>query len=204
MQRSEADYNLTAQAFGEQAETGCFVQFRLHPKQDPIKSAAAGRPIFTDTEYIRIMAPGNKESVMDRPVREQDKQRFSKQYFAWKNGEEEKIEGTPLEAWPPLTKSQVEELKFFHIRTVEQLAQVSDADAQKFMGIGKFRQKARTFVLQANAGAAESKLAEEIEKKDNEIAALQAAIDDLKALVAQQAAQSAPVPPKPRGRPKAT
>ena len=69
----EADYNLTAQAFGENDATKCVVQFRVHPFQDPVKSAEAGRPIFVDREYIRIMAPGNKDSVMDRPVREQDK-----------------------------------------------------------------------------------------------------------------------------------
>ena len=68
------------------------------------------------------MVPGDKCSIVDRPASAEDKARFPKHYAAFQGNNEDLVQGTPLETWPQLTRSQVEEMRYFHVRTVEQLA----------------------------------------------------------------------------------
>ena len=189
MQLAEAGFGMTETAMGDLSarfdkDQNLYVRFYSHPKQDAVKSAEEGRPIFHDTEYVSIMVPGDKSSIVERPARDSDRQRFPKHYQAFKNNEEEVLDGTPLEAWPGLTRSQVEELRYFNIRTVEQLASVSDSHAQKFMGINILRRKAEAYMDAAAGNAATDKMAAELESRDNEIAALKQAVEELQAIAA--------------------
>ncbi len=160
------------------------VQFHVLPMIDDVRSAEEGRPIYKDVDHVRIMQPGNKESIVDRPVTEMDIARFRQQYDNWKSGQEELVEGTPLEAWPEITRAQVEEMRYFNVRTVEQLADMADAHAQKFMGINEMRRKARLYRDRAAKNAVSTKLQKELKEKDNQIASLNEALKDLQAKVA--------------------
>ncbi len=160
------------------------VQFHVLPMIDDVRSAEEGRPIYKDVDHVRIMQPGNKESIVDRPVTEMDIARFRQQYDNWKSGQEELVEGTPLEAWPEITRAQVEEMRYFNVRTVEQLADMADAHAQKFMGINEMRRKARLYRDRAAKNAVSTKLQKELKEKDNQIASLNEALKDLQTKVA--------------------
>ena len=170
----EADFGMTQQAMREhdrhRGDENLYVQFFSHPMQDKAKTLEEGRPIFVDTEYIRIMVPGDKSNVVMRSVREDDRQRFPKQYQAFKNDEEEILEGTPLDKWNFVSAAQVEELKYFGIRTVENLANVTDTNAQKFMGINLLRQKAQEYIAAASSEAPIAQLQEELSARDATIA----------------------------------
>lgn len=98
-------------------------------------------------------------------------------YERWLKGQEEPVDGTPLHAWPAVTKGQVEQLKFLHIRTVEDVAAMNDAAMQRFgMGARVLRDKAQAFI-QAKEG--EAVLAEQLSKRDAQIEELMARIEDL-------------------------
>lgn len=155
-----------------------WIQFLYLPMINNEKSNAEGRPIFDDVEHVRILQPGNKESIVVRPVDDMDRRRFRKQYEDWKADRDRPREGTPLDQWPVLTKGQVEELRYFHVTTVEDLANLSDSNAQKFAGINMLRRQAQAFVEQAKEGAAAQKLATELEQRDNEITSLKQAIEE--------------------------
>lgn len=150
----EADYGLTDAAFQSGESNGRFagddklyVKFFKKPVQDMAKSVEEERPVFKEADYIEIRQPGNKTTVVCRPARDMDKQRFSAHWKKYVDRVESTVmEGTPLEEWPMITRSQVEELKFFNVFTVEQLASISDGNAQKFMGINILRQKAKEFL----------------------------------------------------------
>ena len=169
----EADLGMTQQAMREhnrhRGDENLYVQFFMHPMQDKAKTLAEGRPIFVDTEYINIMVPGDKGNVVMRSVREDDRQRFPKQYQAFKNDETQVVEGTPLERWNFVTAAQIEELKYFGIRTVENLANVSDTNAQKFMGINLLKQKAQEYIDATAADAPIAQLQDEVAKRDSRI-----------------------------------
>lgn len=169
---AEADYNLTNQAFGGPQDPGdrsLYIKFYTRPWEKKARSLEEGRPIFEDTEFIQIVQPGNPGAVIDRPIDAQDRSRFAAQYAHYKiQGSDVQI-GTPLEQWPAITRSQVEELKFFKCYTVEQLALASDGNMQNFMGIQQLRLRAQAWLATVKDSAAAEKLAAELGERDSEI-----------------------------------
>lgn len=151
------------------------VKFYTAPQQDMDATKKEGRPIFKDVEMIDIRIPGNKDNIVVRPVRESDKQRFPEHYRLFKNrveGAKEEMVGMPLVLWPEVTAAQVEEFKYFNVRTVEQLAGIPDSTAQKFVGIQDLRRKATAFLEAANKKAPLSKMRGEIETLQKQMQAL--------------------------------
>lgn len=179
----DADYSITEMAFNpERGDERLHVQFYIHPKQNAAKSAAEGRPIFEDREYVRIVVPGDKDNIIERPANDIDRARFARQYDAFKRGaSSEAVTGTPLSMWPQVTRAQVEELAYFKIHTVEQLAEISDGNAQNFLGMNSLRQKAKDFLAAAKDGSIVSKMREDLQERDSRIALLEDAIEKLKA-----------------------
>jgi hypothetical protein len=183
MALAEADMGLTELAFQEvgRADPGdeqLLVKFFVHPRKMARESAKEGRPIFEDCEYISIKVPGNRGSAVERPATSKDKARFPRHYAAFKAKDREVLVGTPLEEWPGIARSQVEELRFFNIQTVEQLVDLTDTNAQNFRGIEALKTRARDFLEAAKGSAATVELRAELESRDQQIAALQQAVAD--------------------------
>lgn len=172
----EAGYEQTAQAFSENQysnEEKLFVQFYIHPKENSTKSLEAGRKICEDREYIRIIVPGDKDNIVERPANINDQRRFPSQYAAFKNGQTDPVmSGTPLKMWPMMSRAMVEELAYFKIFTVEQLADLPDNLAGQFMGIQRFKQSAKDFVEAAKSSAPLEQMRKALEDKDNQLAGL--------------------------------
>ena len=147
----EAGYDVTDVAFNNsnrfRGDEHLLVKFFTHPKQDAEKSLAEGRPIYRETTYIQIMSPGNKDSIVIRPATAEDKARFPEHFRRFTAREsQEHVEGTLLEDWAGISRSQVEELKFLNVKTVEQLANLNDASAQNVMGVAGLKQRAQKFI----------------------------------------------------------
>ena len=154
--------------------------------KDEEKSALEGRPIFKEIEYIAIIIPGESGPSVNRPVWDGDRQRFRARYEAWKAGKTDVHEGTPLSTWPQVSKAQVMELAHFNIKTIEDLANLSDEKAMRFMGIQALKKAAQDFLAAAKSGAPLTKMRAELEARDSEIAALKAQMADVIAKVNQQ------------------
>lgn len=169
----------------QQTETGdaaLWVEFFKRPIEIKAKSAIEGRPIFEDRDWVRIVAPGDQTSKIERIAREDDKERFSKIWDRYQKGQEASPEGTPLEEWPAISRAQVEELKHLKMFTVEQLASASDGQCQRLgPGMLGLKAKAAAYLDSARDSAAAQRFAEEN-------AQLRREIDDLKAQFAQLAA----------------
>lgn len=186
MNVAEADFSVTDMAMDVgmdrfnrfKGDDRLYVVFYLHPIRDDVASAAEGRPIYKEVEWVKIMVPGDKGNVINRPANGEDLQRFRTTYDKFKTNSQESLTGTPLEKWPRVTRAQVEELKHFGIRTVEQLSNLQDVHASKFMGIGVMRQWARDFLEAAKAEAPLSAMRAELDTRDAEIAALKDALAD--------------------------
>lgn len=149
------------------------VKFYTKGVQDEAKSREAGRPVFVEQHYIRVVAPGDAFNIIDRPVNEVDLRRFGVAYQRWKDqGLQSDNIGTPLEAWPPLNTAQVAELKYHKINTVEHLAALSDSNAQRIGPISQLRQQAKDFVDAAKGQAPLLKVRAENEAVKSELAAL--------------------------------
>lgn len=155
------------------------VQFYMGVILDDPKTEQEGRPIFMDVECIKIF--NSKDNIIDRPVRDTDKQRWPRQYAAWKNSGENEPGGAgmKLELWPQVTRAQAEEFKFFKVYTVEQLAELPDVTGQKIMGFQGLKIKAQAYLAAAKQDAPLVKMQEELRSRDLQIANLQDQIDKL-------------------------
>jgi len=183
---TDTDGSFTELAMGQQPAqtTGLYAVFYPHAVQNETKSNEEGRPIYEDRDYIRIMVPGDKSSIIERPVRfgptpMHDNNRFSREFALYKQGADEQLVGTPLSEWPVISRSQCKELEFFNVRTVEQLAEMPDTAAQNFVGVGQLREVAKRFIDQAKEGAPLIQMQAELSSRDDQIQALQDQLNEL-------------------------
>lgn len=171
------------------------VEFYRKPVHMAYKSNEAGRAIYEEVDYIRIYTPGDKSSIIDKPITALDIQRFGDRYNKWKAGQEEAVSGTPLTALPGMNPAKVEEYRYFKILTVEHLAEAADNLGQKFIGFQQDKARAKAFLEVAANNAPIEKMNEELQKRDSEIEnlrmmveALQAQVKPVKRAVAAEAA----------------
>lgn len=167
------------------------VGFCLYPVQNEQKSAEAGRPIYEDKEYVKIVVPGDRNSVVFQPATEEHKRRFPRAYEAFKNRTQIADQGTPLEHWPVINRGLCLTLKAAHIHTVEALAQVSDANLQQLgMGMRELRDQARAYIQHAKDNAGLHKLAAENQQLREQLAEQQRQIAELSQRVSQLTLQA--------------
>jgi hypothetical protein len=173
-------------------DTGLYVTFYMESVEHPFESQQAGRAIFRDVPYVRIVFPGNRSTEVKRPAKFErtgdmpydaplDSERWPKQWQAFKNQAAEVHEGTPILEWPPLTKAVAMNLKAMNVHTVEQLAALPD-NALTWLGARDLREKAITWLKNATGGAEVTRL-----KAQND--ALKTDIEALKQQFAELAAQ---------------
>lgn len=174
-----ADFDVNDFSSREAGDKSVFVKFYMRPKENEAKSAEEGRPIYEDKEYVEIRTPGNATNVVQRPVTDMDRKRFAHAYRAFKEGETEQVIGTPLVEAPWITRSQVEELAYLRIRTIEHLANVGDDVCTRIPGLFKLKQRAQAMAVKAEQQAPFIQLQKERDE-------MQAELDALKETVAEQ------------------
>jgi hypothetical protein len=160
---AEADYGATAMAMGgaeQPGDEGLAVRFLYLPYHNEEKSKEAGRPIYEDREYIEIRVPGRRD-FQTKLAHDMHKNRFPVHYAKFKAREGQEVElGTPLTEYPGVTRGQVEELRFFNILSVEQLAAVADSSLKNMHGGLMLKQKATQYLDASKDNAAAAKLDE--------------------------------------------
>lgn len=112
-----------------------------------------GIPKYGTRDMISIRFPGSDETV--RRVEEQDKQEYPEQWKAYQEGKEQPLEGLPLSQWPVIPRAVVEELKYYSIRTVEQLRDLNDEAKRKIGPLVQWHKKAVEWDKAANSKQAE-------------------------------------------------
>ncbi len=153
-------------------------RFYIRPFHLKKKSEIEGRPIFEDREYVEIVIPGQPKNIVDCQVTDQHKRRWPKSYAAFKAGQSAPINGTPLEQWAYLTKSQVEVYKQLGFRSVEDIAQASDS-AKSAMGIGANEIQKRAIQFLQGSGETEKQLRAALDEQTKENKNLQAQMAQL-------------------------
>jgi hypothetical protein len=193
------------------ADSRLAVTFYKRSMKQEDESLAAGRPIFKEFDFVRIMVPGDALTEIDTYANESHKQRFPRQWAHYQNqvGDHQDIMGTPLEQWTQITRSQAEELRGLKFPTVESIAHCSDQQLQRIgmaagMNPHAFRDKAKAFLNLAEKVGDDNQREAELEalKQQNEqikaeadakLAKMQQQMDALMAMMAEK---------KPKGRPK--
>ncbi len=173
------------------------VEFFTDTNENPVKSQAAGRPIFDQKEMVRIRFVGDNKNVLVAPANQgsiQDKatgrrltyiDRFPEHYAAFKRGQTDYIgDGTPLSELPFLTEAKRKELQALNIHTAESLAQLDGAPLQRLgMGGRELKNKAQAYMDRANGSAGVTKLASENAALKEQLENMQAQMNALAAKV---------------------
>jgi hypothetical protein len=154
------------------ADSRLAVQFYKKSMKQEDASNEAGRPIFKEFDFVRIMIPGDNLTEIDTYAQESHKQRFPRQWAHYLNqtAGHEDVVGTPLDQWPQVTRSQAEELRGLKFYTVEAIADCSDQQLQRIgmvagMSPHNFRLKAKAFLNLATDSA-------EVAQRESELQAL--------------------------------
>lgn len=164
----------------ELVKVGC--RFSRMPKSDGVlKVKPCGRPVYRTVEFLRILKPGDRDNVVEQPLDNEYRLRFKERYDKWKAGVESGAIGTPLEELPWLNSGQREELKYFHIYTVENLADMADREAQKFPNGTEMRLRAARYLEAAEKKAPFDEVHQEIKARDAKITDLEEQINAMKA-----------------------
>lgn len=182
-----------------------YVKFYMGSTQDSGASAREGRPVYKSVPFVKILVPGDRNTVIDTFADLSYQKRFARQWAAFQTQETQEIEGTLLSETPLVTRSVAEELEYFKVFTVEQLAECNDALAGKLPRFHELKRKAQVYVQQAKDSALAQKLGEENSELKNRVAGLESEIARLShmfeaAMKPQQAEVSRGEQHRPRNR----
>ena len=177
----------------QNADSRLAVQFYKKSMKQEDASNEAGRPIFKEFDFVRIMIPGDNLTEIDTYAQESHKQRFPRQWAHYQNqvAGHEDIVGTPLDQWPQVTRSQAEELRGLKFYTVEAIADCSDQQLQRIgmvagMSPHNFRLKAKAFLNLANDSAEVAQRESELQALKEENAKIKAETDAKLAAMQEQ------------------
>lgn len=128
---------------------GANVMFDTVEELDSVASDKEGRPVYKSKEIILVQYGGGDKTAVE--VNEQHKKEYAEKYAAFKAGQEQPIEGTPISEWTLIPKTAVLEFAHFGIRSVEQIAEMSDDAKRKIGTLSQYCKKATDWL-----GAAKS------------------------------------------------
>ena len=175
------------------ADARLAVQFYKKSVKQDIASDEAGRPIFKEFDFVRIMIPGDNLTEIDTYAQDSHKQRFPRQWAHYQNqvANHQDIIGTPLDQWPLITRSQADELRGLKFHTVESIADCSDQQLQRIgmvagMSPHNFRLKAKAFLNLANDSAEVAQREAELAQVKEENAKIKAETDAKLAAMQEQ------------------
>ena len=138
------------EAFAAEQQSGgrddCIPHFYMRAVRNPARSEETGRPVFDEIAYVRVLVPGDRNSVVDRRVSDADRERWPRRWSAFL-ARRERPSGTPVEHWPYLTVARVAELRALDVFTVEQVAGADDALMGRIgEGAAELADRARQFL----------------------------------------------------------
>lgn len=151
------------------------VKFFYRSVLDEEETAKQGRPVYKNVEMLEKWK--DKNNIHHKKATEQDKLRYPKQYEAFKNNEEQKLDGTPVDYLPAISPAQLDNLKACRVYTIEQLSEIGYSVLSAIgHGATELQTRAKEFLQQSSLKDAElkalsAKIAElenKLKEKENE------------------------------------
>lgn len=165
-------------------DSNLFVQFYWKSVINDYKSRETNRPYYENKEYIIIQVPGETLNQINRPIKDEDKYRFPRQWQQFQLNKTQVPEGAPIELLFPNTPAYADTLKARGVYTIEQAAELS-GNAMDGMGMGaqELVNKAQLYIKQSGNSKIYNKLRGELEKKDQEIKILSQNVEKQRKLI---------------------
>lgn len=175
-------------------ENDVLALFYKDKEVDPIASREKGIMVYRDVDMVRIQQPGERDVTVQK-VTDKHKQRWPQRWALYQQNRSQDLNGTPLEILFPASPATVATLQALGIRSVQQLAEISDGAAANIQFGHELREKAKHLLGTVEKG----KDYHALEKKlEDQIAVNRALEERLKALEASSEEKRGP------GRPRKT
>ncbi len=151
---------------------------------DKAKTIENGYPASKEVPFIQIRIPGDASYERNGPMTEEEKRIYPRHWKRYQeNQSTEGIVGSVLDEWTPMPRSMVDSYRHFGIRTVEQLAAMSDVNARTVPQGAQWRDKAKLWLENAKAAAPMSQIEARMREMEQQIASLKMERDEaMKAL----------------------
>lgn len=170
------------------------LSIRIYPGliPDKAKTLENGYPTSMEVPFIQVRIPGDSSFERNGPITEEEKQLYPRHWKRYQeNQSTEGIVGNVLEEWTPMPRSMVDSYKHFGVRTVEQIASLSDVNARAVPQGAQWRDKAKAWLEAAKAAAPLGQLEAKNRDLEAKMAAMQKQLDE-----AMKALDKATAPPK--------
>lgn len=186
------------------------VEFYWEEQIQTFLTEQEGRLITKKVAMIDICTPGDRTKKIRRAVKMEsdgsspsDIELYPKQWEAFQRQQVQIADGTALDVWPPLSRSQVTHYKSLNVHTVEQLGALSDLQTQNLgMGGRELRDKARAWLENAKTMKPIAELTSRLDQLANENEALKNQLAMMGKNDYNDAnSNDASMPPKRKGRP---
>lgn len=128
---------------------------------------------YEDVVWVKIFNKGDSKNIQERPVREEDKQRWPDHWKAFQENSEAPLNGIPLEDFPQITPAERMKLKAMHVRTIEELIELPDQQLERLGGRGRAIHKAAREFKAYMDGEQVSDLQDEVKELKDQLKALQ-------------------------------
>lgn len=183
----------TNESFMEDNRGKMAVFFHAVQVKNNFKTEMEKRPIFEERIFLKKLVPGDSTLVVDRPMRETDKEDYPIEWARFEQKKEQKSDGTPIDAWMAINDTQKAEFKALHIFTIDQFAKLPDSASNKIMGFNDLRTKARAFI----GAAQDSQMMDRIRAEtDEKLKAQEVEMSELRAMIAELTSKKAGRPRK--------
>lgn len=185
-----------------------YVRFETKVLPDPVRTKADGVQRFKNQDFAITTVPGDtKSNHIDKieaffekktqemragRIRPQWLEDWKRDYKRYQEGQEIPVDGTPIHGWKLLTGAQQEELIRMNVRTVENLANLTDDGIRNFgMGAIELKRRAKAWLEQNESketGALKlAELSRENDSLRDQVLALASKVEELdKALAAKK------------------
>jgi hypothetical protein len=157
-----------------------FPTFFTEAVELPDESAAQGRPIYREIEYVKILIAGDSKTEVVRKVNDQMRREYRAEYEYWKRTQQQAVTGTPLEQWPGASVSFIKTCKHVNVFSVEALAELGDSHLSNLgMDARNMQARAKAWLASAKDNAEAERLASQNNALQGQIALLQEQIKDM-------------------------
>lgn len=162
---------------------GTQIRFWNDAYKNEAKSKEAGVPVFDTVPWCEIRVVGEPDTIAG-PVHRMQQYMSEPAFLAGfeefkRNNASEGIIGTPLSKVAWLERGEVETLAYAGIRTLENLAAVSDGAITRIPGGLAMRKRAADMLAAAKSEAPLQQMSDELAKRDDEIRNLKAQITEI-------------------------
>ena len=161
----------------QEDDKALIVEFFVGKKLLGAKSREEGREVYEDREFVKIQIKRQDKQVVIEEVKPLHKQKFPIAYQLFQMGKPVPVIGTPVEQLPGVGPSLAHHLKGINLRTIEDVAGVTDENTLSRIGMG-----ARDLVNRAKAFI--TKVAPKTAALEEENALLKKQLEELNARMA--------------------